>query len=213
MLAYLVVLTMASAAATRAEIIDRIAVTLDNEAITASEIDREIRLTAFLNGDALDFSPEARRKAAERLIEQRLIRREIELGRYAEPAPSELEPLLKQLQAQRFQAAQQYRDALAQYSITEAELKAHLLWQATLLRFLDLRFGAGVQVSEEEIRQYFDRQAPAPQGNADSSRKLDEQRDAIRQKLTEAQIDKQMDEWLKETRKRARIEFRPDAFR
>ena len=67
-----------------AEVIDRIAVTLDNQVITQSEILREMRLTAFLNGDPLDLSGESRKKAAGRLIEQKLIRKEIEAPQYLE---------------------------------------------------------------------------------------------------------------------------------
>ena len=89
MLARLFFLTRLHDAGPRAEVIDRIAVTLDNQIITESEVAREIRLTAFLNGDPLDFSPEARRKAAGRLVEQKLIRREIDLGRYLEPSKEE----------------------------------------------------------------------------------------------------------------------------
>src|SRR5436309_13062632 len=71
----------------RAEIIDRVAVVVGNRVITESEILREIRLTAFLNGAALDFSAASRRRTAERLVEQRLIRNEIESSRFPEPAP------------------------------------------------------------------------------------------------------------------------------
>src|SRR5262249_49424474 len=58
----------------RAEIIDRVAVVVGNRVITESEILREVRLTAFLNGAPLDFSAASKRKTAERLVEQRLIR-------------------------------------------------------------------------------------------------------------------------------------------
>jgi len=94
-------------AASRAEIIDRIAVTLDNQVITSSEVTLEIRLTAFLNGDPLDFSPGARQKAAGRLIEQKLIRREIQIGRYTAPSPEEVEPMLKEIQGQRFHSTEE----------------------------------------------------------------------------------------------------------
>ena len=42
--------------AVAAEIIDRIAVTVDNRVITESEIMRQIRITAFLNGKQPVFS-------------------------------------------------------------------------------------------------------------------------------------------------------------
>jgi len=54
-----------------AEIIDRIAVSVGNQAVTTSDIDREIRVTALLNRSQPDFSPAARRATADRMVEQR----------------------------------------------------------------------------------------------------------------------------------------------
>src|SRR5262245_9914320 len=54
----------------QAEIIDRIAVVVGNGVITESQIIREIRLAAFLDGKPLDFSAESKRKTADRLVEQ-----------------------------------------------------------------------------------------------------------------------------------------------
>ena len=197
-----------------AEIIDRIAVTVENQVITESEIMHEIRLTAFLNGEKLDFSPDAKRKAAGRLVEQKLIRREIDLGRYVQPDPAEVEPVLKQVLAQRFQTPQQYQDALKEYGITEEDLKAHLLWQTTLVRFIDVRFRPGVQVSDEEVRQYVAKEFPALQKQAGAGDYTD--LDGVRQKIEQAivaqKIDQQMDQWLEETKKRTRIEYRPEVF-
>jgi hypothetical protein len=80
-----------------AEVIDRIAVTLDNQVITQSEILLEIRLTAFLNGDSLDFSTESRKKAADRLVEQKLIRKEMEPAQDLEAGPAELQSMLRSI--------------------------------------------------------------------------------------------------------------------
>jgi len=200
--------------ASRAEIIDRVAVTLDNQVITASEITLQIRLTAFLNGDPLDFSPSARQKAAGRLIEQKLIRREIQVGRYTAPSPEEVEPMLKEIRGQRFHSAEEYRRALTDYGISEDELKAHLLWQLTLLRFIDSRFRPGVQVTDGDIQAYFDRNRGKLQAQSGASKRLalDDLRGQIRETLTEQGADKQLDLWLAQARQRTRIEFHQEAF-
>jgi hypothetical protein len=198
----------------RAEIIDRIAVALDNQVITQSEIVREIRLTEFLNGDPLDFSPGTKRKAADRLIEQKLIRKEIGLGRYAEPGPDGVLPTLNQIQTERFHAPEEYRQALEKYGITEEDLKTHLLWQLTLLHFIDVRFRTGVQVSDDEVRAYVEnkpREKQDPDGS-DKTGSVEDLRDKIRETLTEQRVDKQLDDWLAEARKRIRIDFHQEAF-
>jgi hypothetical protein len=197
-----------------AEVIDRIAVRLDNQVITQSEILRELRLTAFLNGDSLDFSTGSRKKAADRLIEQRLIRKEMEPAQYVEAGPAEVESMLKEVRAQRFHDAEEYRKALEKYDITEQDVKAHLIWQVAFLHFIDLRFRSGIQVTDDEIRKYFDKELPELQKKAgtDNTISFNDLRDKLEQNLTDQRIDKQVDEWLAQTRKRTRIEFFPEAF-
>lgn len=123
-----------------AEIIDRIVVSVGNQVITDSEVRHELRMTAFLNGSELDLGPEPRRKTVERLIDQKLIRKEMELGSYPQPEASEVEALLLQVRAQRFHTNEEYTQALKKYGISESDLKSHLLGQLTLLRFVEFRF-------------------------------------------------------------------------
>jgi len=197
-----------------AEVIDRIAVTLDNQVITQSEILREIRLTAFLNGDPLDFSSESRKKAADRLIEQKLIHKEIEAAQYVEAGPAEVESLLKDVRTERFHGAEEYLAALENYGITEQDLKAHLLWQLTFLHFIDLRFRPGIHVTDDEIRKYFDQELPGLQKNAgkDITITFDDLRNKLEENLTGRHIDEQVDDWIAQARKRTHIEFHPEAF-
>lgn len=197
-----------------AEVLDRIAVTLDNQVITQSEILREIRLTAFLNDDSLDFSTDSRKKAADRLVEQKLIRKEMEPAHYLEASPAELESMLKEVRVQRFHDAEEYRKALENYGITEQDLEAHLLWQVTFLHFIDLRFRPGIQVTDDEIRKYFDKELPDLQKKAggDNAITFSDLRDKLEQNLTDQHIDKQVDDWLAQARKRTHIEFHPEAF-
>src|ERR1700757_886212 len=113
----LLLLFLASIAC-RAEIIDRIAVVVGNSVITESEILREIRLTAFLNGEPLDFSPITKRKTAERLVEQRLIGNEITASLYGLPSESAAQEMLKQIK-DRFPNPAAYQEELRRVGITE----------------------------------------------------------------------------------------------
>src|SRR5207247_1311966 len=120
------------------EVINRIAVVVGKNVIKQSDVTREIRMTDFLNGDKLDFSADARRKAAERLIDQKMIQQEMKAGRYPTAAPEEAERLLAQVKKDRFGGDQaRYQNALKEYGITEQDLKAQLQWQIAVLRFID----------------------------------------------------------------------------
>jgi len=206
---FLITLALAPA---DAAIIDRIAVTLDSQVITESEIMLEIRLTALLNGEPVDATPQARKKAANRLIEQKLIRREVELGRYVQPSPGEEEPMLKQIQAQRFRGPDDYRKALEKYGVDEAQLRAHLLWQLTLLRFIEVRFPPSVEVTDEDMHQYFVQHLPELEKRAGKPVSIESVRNEIRDALTEQLVDKQLNDWLAEARGRTHIAFHPEAF-
>src|SRR5512140_1348804 len=82
-----------------AEIIDRIAVTVGKQVITVSQIETEVRVTAFLSGQKPLVTDALRRDAAARLVDQMLIRREVELTRFPVPNADEAKPLLEQAKA------------------------------------------------------------------------------------------------------------------
>ncbi|MCC6860718.1 MAG: hypothetical protein IT158_19275 [Bryobacterales bacterium] len=200
-------------AASRGEIIDRIAVVVGTSVITASEIERELRLTAFLNGDKLDFSPETKRKAADRLVEQRLIRREMELNRYPGPEPAGADRLLEDVRKTRFSDQAGYQKALEEYQISEADLKAHLFWQLTALRFIEMRFRPGIQIPEEEIEEELARRNPLAANTPTRPVSAEDRRAQVEEELVQRRLDQYLDQWLRNARERTRLEYRKEVFR
>jgi hypothetical protein len=196
----------AAAPFARAEIIDRIAVSVGNSVITTSDIEREIRVTAFLNREQPDLSPESRRTTAERLIDQTLVRREMELSRYPQPAPEEIES--------QWQILRKGRDPAAA-GLSDDEIRKELVWQLTFLRFVEVRFRPGVQVTDQEVKEYFERAIKpvlqASQPNAEIN--LDDYRQQIEQTLSARRADEELEVWLKEARKRTEIVFHDEVFR
>ncbi|MGH9668239.1 MAG: hypothetical protein ACRD9L_27780, partial [Bryobacteraceae bacterium] len=141
----------------RAEIVDRIAVTVANRVITESQILEAAHLTAFLNGEPADTSAAGKRKTADRLVEQILLRREMDLMHFSSPPAADVAPLLAQVKT-RFKNEADFDAALRRSQISGAQLKGYLLWQLTTLRFIDFRFRPGVQVSAADLRAYYGRQ-------------------------------------------------------
>jgi hypothetical protein len=197
-----------------ADIIDRIAVSVGNQAITTSDIEREARVTAFLNRSQPDFSPAARRTTADRMVEQRLILRELENSRYPAPAATEIDPILDKFKKDNFAGDEEYRRALAESGITDRQVRDELLWQRRLLLFLDVRFRPAVQVSDQDIQDYFSKvvEPAARAAHPGQPVTLEEYRDQIEEKLTGEQVDKQMSAWLASTRERSEVVFHPEAF-
>jgi hypothetical protein len=202
------------AATARGEIIDRVAVTVDNLVITESDIVREIRLAAFLDRIKPDFSGGVKRKTAERLIERALMDREMQLSRYPLPSDKEVDPLHARLRAGRFADEAAYRQALAQGGIQEADLRAFLLAQLTVLRFIEFRFKPSVQASETEIQQdYQSRFLPQSRARGVSpDPPLEAVRSEIEKLLVEEKTDRVLDSWMKDTRSRTRIVLQEKVF-
>ncbi len=196
----------------RAEIIDQIAVSVDNDVITDSQVREEIRLTAFFNDEKPDFSGPSRRKAAERLVDQLLIRREIEFNRYPGPDPGELESAYQETKS-RFANDAELSRKLAEYGINASELRQALAWQQALLHFIDLRFRPEVQPAEEDVRKYYDTTfTQERQSRGAALPPYDEVRDDIEDTIASQEADKRVEAWLRDVKARARIQFEPEAF-
>ncbi len=206
-------LALAFCALLAAEVIDRIAITVANQVITASQVDEEVRVTAFLNNEKLDLSPGEKKKAAVRLIDQALIKREMDLSRYPLPALSDADGALKDVKTHYSNPAG-FEPALNDFGITEAQLQQHLWWQLTVLRFVDYRFRPGIQVPDSDVEAYYQQQLrkwkeqgvqPAPS--------LADERAQIEEILTQQQIDDSLDRWLAETRNQVPVRFLDEALK
>jgi hypothetical protein len=201
-----------SATGRAAVILDRIAVIVGNHVIKSSDIDRDIRLTAFLNRAKAEYNPQTKKQSAERLIDQDLIRQEIASGNYRRPAEAEVSTLETQLVRDRFGGSEtEFARALERSGITRPRLSTELLWQLTVLRFIDQRFRAGVFVSDGEVQKYVqERQTELRKQNPGATADVLEMK--ARELLESQQVDKNFADWLEEARKRTRIEFKPEAF-
>jgi hypothetical protein len=204
---------MAMAIAGHAEIIDRIAVSVGDRVITTSDLDREIRVAAFLNGAKPDFGPASKRITADRMVEQKLVQKELESSRYPTPQPKDVLPALEDFKKRFYSNDGDFERALAEYGITEQEVRDALLWQRTLLEFVEVRFRSGVQVTDQQIQDYFDKVvAPAARvAHPSQPISLADYRDQIERTLTGQREDAEMDNWLKEARLRTEIVYHEEA--
>jgi hypothetical protein len=201
-------LALILAAGAAAEIIDRIAISINNRVITESEILRQIRLTAFMNGEKPDFRAENKRRTADRLVEQALIRREIESTRYITEA-SMSKTLYEQIRS-RYKDDAAYRRALAEYDVTDEDVRQSLQWQATLLEFVDIRFRPGIQISEADLKDYYDSEIAPKAAAAGEKITFEEARPKIEDVLTQQRVDSALDRWLGQARTQSRIRYRQE---
>jgi hypothetical protein len=179
-----------------AQVLDRIAVVVGNKVITETEVRQEARLEAFLNQTAPDFGPQTRRAAADRLVNQQLVRNEMQVGAYAQPTEAEIEGALRSFRQEHFSSIPQYRASLEKYGITEEQLKSHLKWQLAAIHFTDQRFSPAV----------------TGDGTADRAIQSKPGDQASNSLAPPANADDQFEAWLKQARASTKIQFKDGAF-
>lgn len=191
------------AVAARAVIVDRVAIAVGDKIITDSEIDQRLRLTAFQNHVKPDFSLASRRGAAQELVDQKLIEHEMDLGRYPRLDPARRHALLAGYEKTEYNSDPvATAKALEAYGLTPQDLEDDLGRQSDLLTFLNLRFRPAVQVTDQDVQKYF-----AAHFSSSDGKTLNQMREQIERQLTAERADKELDLWLKDQRKRTRIEY------
>lgn len=179
---------LASVAPGAGTVIDRIVAVVGKRAIKQSDVERDLRVTQFLNSAQPDVSDRARKEALDRLIEQQLIRAEIGAAANTGNLDNQAKALFAQLLKERFGGSQARLDAeLHRRGLTESQLLDQLQWQLIVLRFIEQRFRPGVIVTDEDVRN------GAPK---------------TRETLEAEAIDRNFEQWLAEARKAATIQYK-----
>jgi hypothetical protein len=195
----------------RAETLDRIAVSVGRHVISEQDILQDIRVSAFIDRRQTGFSPEQKRKAADRLIDQYLVLQDAALTRTPIPSTRDVAAILEPIKA-RYPSAQEYQSALSQSQITDAELTEHLLAGLQMLRYTDLRFRPEVQISDDALHAYYDK-LTAETTNTSARPTFEASRGDIEKLLTEQQTMQALDRWLSTARTDKAIVYHEAAFK
>ena len=193
-----------------AEVVDRLAVTVNKHVVTERQIVQDLRITAFVEQKTPDLSGAAKREEAARIVDQILILREAADNHVPLPGSEEAEKMLAPVRLQ-YASQPEFQAALARYRISEAELAARLLASLQALRFSQLRFRQEVDISEQDLRVYYDALA-----RKDSTGKGLPSFEAGKERLQTLLMDERtmqaLDEWLRIARAEAQIVYREAAF-
>lgn len=190
-----------------AETLDRIAVSVGQDVITESQVILDLRVAAFLEHKPVDLSGAAKRQSAERLVDQLLILREAADSHLTLPSTEATAGLIAP-----YAADPSYQADLGRYGISERDLGAHMLAGLRTLTFTDLRFRPDVQISPEDIRNYYDKLTAQRDPRAAPIPSLENTRDEIEKLLVEQRVLQDLDKWLEMARKTANIRYRDKAF-
>lgn len=199
-------------ALTGGEVLDRLALSVGEEIITEQQLLLFIRTAALLNGETPKEAPADKRRAGQNLIELALIRIEMQNNRYPLPTEVQVNAAFESVKKQRFGSSDAaFQKALAQSKVGEVEVLDSLKWQLAILSFIDFRFRPGVQIQEDEIRDYF--QYDYPKEFAGRTKlAYNDARPEILELLTQQRIDNLLDRWLNQTEATTRVRWVEAAF-
>ena len=197
----------------RAVIIDRIAIVVGNSIVKDSDIERDVKVTDFLNGQPLALNAAARKAAANRLIDQIFIRKEIEIGDYPVATAEQTSEELEKLEKDRFKTAAALEHSLHLYGLKAADLQSYFHWQLTVLRFIDTRFRPAVLVTDDEIAKYYQEHIAGFRKEHPGKSALDDVRTEINNILVSQRVDKLFFAWLDEQRKDVKLKYFEEGLR
>jgi peptidyl-prolyl cis-trans isomerase SurA len=210
----MVVGAQAQAPAKRVAVLDRVVADVDGQAILASDVDDEMRFSALQPGvePAADNTPQ---RALNRVIDRTLIdqQRALQPG-VAVVSQKDVDDAIATMQKQISAATNTdcetdagWKGFLAQHGFTPNEIEDRMRQRLAILKFIDVRFGVVVQVSNADVRNYYDQEL-APELEK-SKQPLPEFRTVapkIRQILRQRQVSNLIDEWLKSLRTEERVQ-------
>jgi hypothetical protein len=192
-----------------AELVDRIAIVVGKSIIKDSDIDRDIRVTQFLNNEPLHIASAKRQEAARKLIDQVFLREEIRTGDYPAATDQEINSQLAAVGKNRFATEAAFRTALAKYDLDEPELREQVRWQLTVLHFIEERFKPAVIVQDSAAEEYVRQHESALRKNNPGA-SAEDLRSQARDVLTGEEVNRLLFSWLDERRKDSKISFHED---
>ncbi len=194
------------------ETIDRVVASVDNAAITHSEVETEYRIEVFLEEERLPVAPPDAatfERVRDHLIDQTLLVQEAasqqtEPGAFRDLAEQRLADIRKKCATD-----EAFHSDLRSLGIDERQLLERLEEQERVLRLIDQRMRPLVSVEHDEIEAYYREtflpeyvrhyNGPAPV--------LGDVENQIREILVQKKIDQRLEAWLKELRSNHRVKL------
>jgi hypothetical protein len=195
------------------EALDRVIAVVNTQVILASDLELEMRLSRVVpGGERREATPAA---ALDRLTTRALIEQQILLEdpNGMKISPAELEASLNELR-QNLPACKMHECAtqagwgeyLATLGLDAEQVEQYWTNRMAVLRFIEQRFRAGIRISPEEIRKYYEETLlPQYQRKGDAP-PLERISPRIQEVLLQQQVNALLNDWLKSLQDQGQVE-------
>ena len=203
----LLCLTLASLARA-GQIVDRMIANVNGHILLQSDWEEEVSFEAFVDARSPDsFTPEERKAALDRLIDQELLREQV---RPSEAAPAnEIAIRVSQVRKLHPEAAtnEGWRGALQRYGITQTELEKRLGESIQLMRLVEARLRPSIQIDQKAVESYYQEQLlPGLKKAGSPEVALPQVFGHIRELLAEQRLNQLLHGWLATLRSASHIQ-------
>jgi hypothetical protein len=194
--------------------LDRVIAVVNTQIILASDLDLELRLGRLIPaGERID-STEA--QALDRLTTRALIEQQIlqEDPKGLAVPPTEVKANLDELK-QSLPACKQHDCVspagwaayLATLGLTPQRVEAYWTERMAVLRFIELRFRAGIEIEPADIQKYYDETMLPQYARREDAPSLDRISPRIQEVLLQQRVNALLTEWLKSLQDQGQVEI------
>lgn len=211
--------SMAQTAGAGRELDSAVAV-VNNQVILASDVDLEMRIYRLLPiGKADDYTPA---KALERLttralIEQQIVQEDphgLEIpAKDLEDSLAELRQSLPPCRITDCRNSNVWSTYLATLGLTPARVEEYWRSRMAVLRFIEMRFRSGIQVSPEEIQSYYRETLVPKYLHREDAPPLASLSNRIQEILLQQKVNVLLNDWLKSLQDQGQVEILDAALR
>jgi peptidyl-prolyl cis-trans isomerase SurA len=200
------------AGAQEADLIDRVVAVVNREVITLAQLRRAVRTAREADDDRTAVctppageNPSFEERVLQCMIDDTLkfqhVRRFPQFDVLQESIDSAFERYAGQ-----YATAEAFEAELRRQQRTVDEVRYDLEREALIANYIDARYRAIVDISEREIRQYYDEVLrPEMERQGAEMPALDDVDELIERTLVETEVNRRVDEWVADLRRRADI--------
>jgi hypothetical protein len=197
----LVLLLQVSIATSGQQLLDRVVARVDGYAITLTDVRAAVALGAI---DA-PATGEPVTGGTEQMIDRQLLLAEVQRFPPSEPAAAAVDREVARL---RMNAGPRLPELIQSTGLSAERIRDIARDDLRILAYLDQRFGTAVQVSDEEVAQYY-REHEAEFTRDGEPTPFDEAAVVARERASSTRRRATIDQWLRDLRARAEVSINP----
>jgi peptidyl-prolyl cis-trans isomerase SurA len=195
-------------------VLDRVVAVVNHQAILASDIDEEIRLS-ILDPVRSGRSQLTRQRALDLLISRTLIQQQIrrEDLQNSEPTESDIKARIAELRKvlpacvhQNCETEAGWKAFLKEHDLTEERVEAYFRYRTEILGFIEERFRSGIHIPQQDVEDYYRKTLLPQYKSGETIPTLDQVAPRIQEILLQQHVTALFSEWMTNLRNQGDVE-------